>query len=177
LTADHTLRELVGSVREVISRQLSWAETAGLVADRLRLHLPTADLLPADQRYGDPLGYCSHVVHAEPDGSFSIAALVWRSGQATPIHDHITWCVTGVIEGGELEDQFALRDGWLEHIGTSAAAAGTITSLVPPGDIHLVRNSGSDTTISLHIYGTDLTRLGSSVRRTYDQPVMAPTND
>jgi 3-mercaptopropionate dioxygenase len=28
--------------------------------------------------------------------------------------------------------------------------------------------------ISLHVYGADITRLGSSVRRTYDLPVLVP---
>jgi 3-mercaptopropionate dioxygenase len=38
-----------------------------------------------------------------------------------------------------------------------------------------VLNAGPETAISLHIYGTDLSRLGSSVRRIYDQPVVAGT--
>jgi predicted metal-dependent enzyme (double-stranded beta helix superfamily) len=44
-------------------------------------------------RNGDPATYRCHLLHAEPDGSFSVVALVWRPGQATPIHDHVTWCV------------------------------------------------------------------------------------
>jgi len=127
------------------------------VAERLRMRLPTPDLLTSEQRYGDPLGYQCHVLHAESDGSFSIVAVVWRPGQATA---H--------------EERYALRnDGWLELAGSSVSSVGEVTSLVPPGDIHLVRNAGSLTTISLHIYGTDLSRLGSSVRRTYNLPVVA----
>ena len=40
--------------------------------------------------------------------------------------------------------------------------------LAPPGDIHRVRNTADTTAISIHIYGTDVTRTGSSVRRYYD---------
>jgi 3-mercaptopropionate dioxygenase len=36
-----------------------------------------------------------------------------------------------------------------------------------------VRNVGVDTAISLHIYGTDLSRLDGSIRRVYDNPVVA----
>jgi len=36
-----------------------------------------------------------------------------------------------------------------------------------------VRNAGQETAISVHIYGTDIGRLGSSVRRVYDLPVVA----
>ena len=60
-------------------------------------------MLTAEQRVGDPRSYRSHVLHIEPDGAFSIVALVWRPGQVTPIHDHVTWCVFGVIEGVEYE--------------------------------------------------------------------------
>ena len=38
----------------------------------------------------------------------------------------------------------------------------------PAGDIHRVRNIGDTTAISLHVYGADLSRVGSSVRRYYD---------
>ena len=61
-------------------------------------------------------------MHAEPDGCFSVVALVWRPGQY-PIHDHVTWCVIGVLQGAEYEELFALREGgtMLEEVGTSAS--------------------------------------------------------
>jgi 3-mercaptopropionate dioxygenase len=174
VTPDQIFGDLVGSIRAATSRRLSWAETAELVAGRLRAHLPSPDLLTAEQRYGDPLGYRCHVLHTESDGSFSIVALVWRPGQVTPIHDHVTWCVTAVIQGCEHEDRYVVRDGqWLEHTGTSDYGVGTVSAVVPPGDIHRVRNDEPTTTISLHVYGTDLGRMGSSVRRTYDLPVVS----
>ena len=173
-TADQCLDNLVSAVRGVTRTGASWAETAGLVADQLRLHLPGLDILTAEQRDGDPAGYCSHLLHAEPDGSFSVTALVWRPGQVTPIHDHVTWCVFGVIQGVERAERFVLLgDGWLEQAGVSANAAGDVTSLVPPGDIHRVRNVGTQTAVSLHVYGADISRLGSSVRRIYDLPVVS----
>ena len=174
LDADRQLGNLVGAVRAATRRRPGWTETVELVADRLRLHLPTPDILTAEQRYGDPLNYRCHLLHAESDGSFSVVALVWRPGQATPIHDHVTWCVFGILEGSEREDRFTLRgDGWLEEAGTSVSEAGDVTGLAPPGDIHRVQNDGPQTAISLHIYGTDVSRLGTSVRRTYDLPVVA----
>ena len=48
-----------------------------------------------------------------------------------------------------------------------------MSGFAPPGDIHRVRNVGDDTAISIHIYGTDVSRIGSSVRRSYDLPVLA----
>jgi predicted metal-dependent enzyme (double-stranded beta helix superfamily) len=48
-----------------------------------------------------------------------------------------------------------------------------VSGFAPPGDIHRVCNVGDDTAISIHIYGTDVSRIGSSVRRYYDQEVVS----
>jgi len=43
--------------------------------------------------------------------------------------------------------------------------------LRPPGDIHRVTNAGDRTAITIHVYGTDLSRIGSSALRYHDLPV------
>jgi 3-mercaptopropionate dioxygenase len=159
------LTQLVARVRMAMDRHADWAETAQLVAEQLRRHLPTADVLTADERLGSADGYVTHPLHIEPDGSFSIIALVWRPGQVTRIHDHLTWCVFGVIQGVEHED---LYDAHLNVIGRSDNHVGDVSGFAPPGDIHRVHNTADTTAISIHIYGTDVTRVGSSVRRYYD---------
>jgi len=171
---DCRLGNLIGAVRSVTRRQLGWVQTAELVAERLRRHLPSPDVLSAEQRVGDPLGYSCHLLHSEADGSFSVVALVWLPGQATAIHDHVTWCVSGVLQGTEREERDELRDGGhLEDAGGTTNIVGDVSGLAPPGDIPRVRNTAAETAISLHIYGTDVGRLGSSIRRTYDMPVLA----
>jgi 3-mercaptopropionate dioxygenase len=168
------LDELVAAVRTAVSGDGDWAETAELVAEELRRHLPSPDVLTAEQRMGDPERYRSHHLHIEPDGSFSIIALVWRPGQATRIHDHVTWCVFGVIQGVEYEEVFAHDEerGCLVRVGESEAPVGEVNGFAPPGDIHRVRNIGDETAISIHIYGTDVSRIGSSARREYHLPVV-----
>jgi predicted metal-dependent enzyme (double-stranded beta helix superfamily) len=174
LSAEGRLGDLVSAVRAVTRQPGDWAQTAAQVADELRLHLPGPEILTGEQRYGDPLGYKCHLLHSEPDGSFSVVALVWRPGQATPVHDHVSWCVIGVIQGAEHEERFELgQDGWLVQAGSSDSVAGQVEGLAPPGDIHRVRNTGTDVAISLHVYGTDVSRLGSSIRRVYNQPIVA----
>jgi 3-mercaptopropionate dioxygenase len=159
------LTDLVASVRGAVDAQAGWSETAELVAEQLRAHLPTPDVLTDEQRVGSPDGYVSHTLHVEPDGSFSIIGLVWRPGQVTRIHDHMTWCVFGVIQGVEHEDLF---DADLNPIGQSDNHVGDVSGFAPPGDIHRVHNTSDTTAISIHVYGTDVTRVGSSVRRYYD---------
>ena len=133
--------------------------------------MPAADILTAAERSGDAAGYRCHVLHAEPDGSFSVAVMVWLPGQQTPIHDHLAWCVTAVLQGAECEEIFAVRDGHLEVIARNQNPAGVVSGFAPPGDIHRVRNSGRTVAVSMHVYGTDITRVGSSIRRLYDLPV------
>ncbi len=159
------LTELLDGVRTAIAAQSSWSDTAELVAEQLRRHLPGPDVLTAEQRVGSPEGYRSHTLHVEPDGSFSVIALVWRPGQITRIHDHLTWCVFGVIEGVEREELF---DADLNLIGRSDNQVGDVSGFAPPGDIHRVHNTTDATAISIHVYGTDVTRVGSSARRYYD---------
>ena len=170
MTATHIapasrLSRLVAGVRTAVERHADWAETAQLVTDQLRRHLPTPDVLTAEQRLGSPDDYCAHDLHIEPDGSFSIVALVWRPSQITRIHDHVTWCVLGVIQGVEHEELF---DADLDVFGESDNHIVHVSGFAPPGEIHRVRNTADETAISIHIYGTDVTRVGSSARRYYD---------
>jgi predicted metal-dependent enzyme (double-stranded beta helix superfamily) len=160
------LDQLIVDVRDAVGQRLDWDQTAKLVAEHLRRNLPDAgDILTSEQRRGDPDDYIAHTLYAEPDSTFSIVALVWRPGQMTRIHDHITWCVFGVLEGIEREEVF---DADLNLLAREDNPTGAVNGFAPPGDIHRVHNTGDETAISLHIYGTDVTRTGSSARRYYD---------
>ena len=162
---------LVQAVRAEVRRGLDWQQTADCVAGMLRDNLPEpAAILPADLRRGDRACYQSHLLYAEPDGSFSIVAMVWLPGQQTAIHDHVAWCVTGVLHGREDEEIFALADDGreLRVIARNVNPAGAVCGFAPPGDIHRVRNTGDSIAISMHVYGADLSRLGTSVRREYN---------
>jgi predicted metal-dependent enzyme (double-stranded beta helix superfamily) len=159
------LSPLVAGIRTAVDAHVDWNETAQLVAAQLRLHLPTPDVLTPEQRLGSPDTYQGHTLHVEPDGAFSIVGLVWRTGQITRIHDHVTWCTFAVIQGVEHEELF---DAELNLIGESDNHVGDVSGFAPPGDIHRVHNTTDRTAISIHVYGTDVTRVGSSARRYYD---------
>ena len=165
---------LTGAIRRAVRHHGDWGQTAQRVAGALAAGLPGPDLLTAAELRGDPDGYQTHLLHAEPDGAFSVVAVVWRPGQVTPIHDHVTWCVFGVLQGVEYEELYTLRqDGQtLREAGRSQNPAGEVSGFAPPGDIHRVRNCGDTVAISMHVYGADIARLGSSVRRVYDLPVI-----
>ena len=167
---------VTGAVRSAVRSGGSWQQTADRVAAALRASLakhglPGPGLLSPEQLAGDPGGYQSYLVHAEPDGSFSIMVMVWLPGQQTSVHDHLAWCVTAVLQGTEYEEVYANRGDHLEVVGRNANPVGTVSGFAPPGDIHRVTNIGDAVAVSLHVYGTDITRVASSVRRVYDLPV------
>ncbi|MFJ7207768.1 cysteine dioxygenase [Streptomyces sp. NPDC098789] len=167
---------LVAEIRTVVDRGLAPDLTAYLVGELVAPQLGTPDLLTEEQREGHTDRYRQHILHAEPDGSFSVVALVWLPGQETSIHDHVSWCVAGVHEGTESERRYRLAPA----TGTAGArlvateeilnGPGDVCGFAPPGDIHKVRNSCRTKAISLHVYGADVARLGSSVRRVYTLP-------
>ena len=170
--ASYALSELIAAVREVV-RSNAEPESAGrAVAELLRPYLGSSEFLTAEQLAPDANKYRQHILHVEPDGSFSIVALVWLPGQATPVHDHVSWCVVGVHQGQEHETIYKLAedeaDPHLLVTGHTISPVGTVAALVPPCDIHHVENGGEDVAVSLHIYGADIGKLGSSIRRQYD---------
>ncbi|WP_433373869.1 cysteine dioxygenase [Streptosporangium sp. CA-115845] len=163
------LAEIVEGVRALVDPSAAPRATAFAVADLLRERLPSPEILTEEERLGDPDGYIGHTLHAEE--SFSIVAVVWRPGQRTAIHDHIAWCVFGVLRGVEYETLYRDHGDHLTEIGRTANQTGEVSGFAPPGDIHRVHNTGDETAISLHIYGADLSAAPTSVRRVYDLPV------
>jgi len=153
------------------------ADTDGLVAAteaRLAALVREPGVLPADACAGSPERYTQHILHVAPDRSHSVVALVWYPGQATPIHDHVSWCVVGVHEGTESQILYHLaedaRGAFLVETGRETAGQGSCSSLVPPAEnIHRVENAGAVRAISVHVYGADIERLGSSINKTFDR--------
>ena len=62
------LGELLAAVRSVVDRHADWRQTARLVARELERHLPSADVLTAQQRVGDAGGYRSYQLTPSPTG-------------------------------------------------------------------------------------------------------------
>ncbi|WP_394825587.1 hypothetical protein [Pendulispora albinea] len=173
-------QRLIGALRGVVDSvpSLGAAEKARRVAQVLEPFLAQPDLLSAKQLEADSQQYRQHVLYVDPNGAFSVVALVWLPGQQTPIHDHVSWCVVGTFRGQEEEIRYELvkngdGESYLVPVGGALSRTGTTAYLTPPGDIHAVRNSTDGKVVSIHVYGADVTALGSSIRRRYDLPVHA----
>ncbi|MYF71040.1 MAG: cysteine dioxygenase [Proteobacteria bacterium] len=123
------------------------------------------DFLEPRHRQGSPDGYSRNLVFAGDDDALSLFTLVWAPGQRTPIHDHGTWGVVGVVEG-MLEEQSFVRidsdaaahpDEGIELTpgGFVLLPPGAVVTFLPdPDHIHetgVPANRGP--TLSLHLYG------------------------
>jgi predicted metal-dependent enzyme (double-stranded beta helix superfamily) len=163
---------LTAAIRAALSHRADWQQTAQRAASALRHHLPPPEVL-TDEHPGNQHDLRSRLLHVEPDGAFSIQAIRWPPGRVTRIHDHVTWCVFGVIQGVVDEELFTLNSSgdFLVPAGRTTNTTGAVNGFAPPGDIHRVANTNDRAAITIHVYGTDLSRIGSSALRYYDLPI------
>lgn len=91
-TTSASLQQLVEGIRAIVSTDSDAASVGPAVAEVLQPFLTKPDFLTEAQLEPDPNNYRQHILHVEPNDSFSIVALVWLPGQATPIHDHVSLC-------------------------------------------------------------------------------------
>jgi 3-mercaptopropionate dioxygenase len=144
------------------------------IARRLHLLLEQDGWLAPEHQAPGEHSYRQHLLHVSDCRGLSVVALVWQPGQGTPIHDHVSWCVVGVYKGLERETRYTLADGRLHATETIEAHPGHVEALVPPAEnIHSVQAGGDELTISIHVYGADIERLGSSVYRRFDDLALA----
>lgn len=134
-----------------------------------RLLLPAvkaamADLLKTDDWLDDEFAmpgqetYKQYLLFLDPLSRFSVVSFVWTEGQCTPVHDHLTWGLVGVLRGSEINETFELRDGHMVKLAENVMHVGDIAELSPSiGDIHRVRSASNDgPSISIHVYGGDI---------------------
>jgi 3-mercaptopropionate dioxygenase len=149
------------------------------IADRLKSLLAVDGWLAPEHQLPGRDTYRQHLLHVSEDRRLSVVALVWLPGQRTPIHDHVSWCVVGVYRGVESETHYRLvehgDESCLVPVGSFEAPAGHVEALVPPAEnIHSVAAAGAGKTISIHVYGADIERLGTSILRRFDDLEQLP---
>jgi 3-mercaptopropionate dioxygenase len=168
------LQDFVRTMDGLMARDLALPALLELVTPEFRRVLAEPGLLAPDLCVAPEGAYVQHVLYGDSAHRFSLVALVWRPGAATPIHDHRAWGLAGVYRGRELETRFAWCDrpgaaAGLRPAGSREVCAGEVLPIVPPDDVHRVLSPGPSPTVSLHLYGCDVrtTTEGSSVRRVY----------
>jgi predicted metal-dependent enzyme (double-stranded beta helix superfamily) len=140
-------------------------EVTTRVATRAREYLASPVELPPGLDRPDPDHYVMYPLWVDPESRFSIAAAVWNVGQGTPIHDHATWGVVGIVSGVERELRYVLDAGVPVRTGDHAFGPGEVTvCCTTDQDLHQVFCASDTPTVGLHIYGGD---IGTIRRRSY----------
>ncbi|WP_372432926.1 cysteine dioxygenase [Bordetella pseudohinzii] len=125
--------------------------------------------LPEALRQGHPDHYTRHIAYADPQGRFTIAYLIWRQGQFSPVHGHKTWCTYRVLQGQLSESHFRwnAQTGQAEPTGGKLRRPGEIVTAMPGlQQIHRLGNAQAQTAISLHIYGVPQADIATGVNLT-----------
>jgi 3-mercaptopropionate dioxygenase len=100
------------------------------------------------------------------NGSLSLFSLVVPPGVQTPVHDHLAWGLVGLYRGNQDEEIYARQSGRLDLTDRRALAAGDFYALLPPhADIHRVRTTSAEPSVSIHLLTND---TGCVWRHTYD---------
>ena len=90
------------------------------------------------------------------DGSLSLFSLVVPPEAQTPVHDHLAWGLVGLYRGAQDEEIYAEGEGGLELVESRALATGDFYALLPPrDDIHRVRTTSTETSVSVHLLTND----------------------
>jgi predicted metal-dependent enzyme (double-stranded beta helix superfamily) len=165
------VREFVTSVQEAIAAAASPADACAAIRPRFGELLADPSWLPDEYRRGVPEsgmggGIGQWLAFRAADRSLSLFSLVVPPGSETPVHDHLAWGLVGLYQGTQDEDIYAERDGSLQLVESRALAPGDFYELIPPrDDIHRVRTTSAETSVSIHLLTND---TGCVWRHAYD---------
>lgn len=167
VTATPSVAALAAQVRLILSAGGDEYQITAEVAAALANALAGGLDVPAESRRPDPDHYVMYPLSVAGDGSYSIACAVWDVGQQTPIHDHGTWGVIGIMSGVEREIRYAVpSEGAPVRLGERLLGAGRVTvCCTSDQDVHQVSADGSEACIGIHIYGAD---IGTLPRHAFD---------
>ena len=96
------------------------------------------------------------------DDGLAFSALVVPAGAQTPVHDHLAWGLVGLYKGEQEEEVFTRQDDGRDESRAELALSvrqmlrpGDLYELLPENDIHRVRTTSAETSVSLHLLGND----------------------
>jgi 3-mercaptopropionate dioxygenase len=155
------IRAFIGGVSGVIAAAPSpeaacdaiRPDFADLLADQTWLPNELAEAVPGSGMGG---GIGQWLLYRAGDESLSLFSLVVPSGSATPVHDHLAWGLVGLYRGDQDEEIYAREGEELRLVERRTLRAGDFYALFPPhDDIHRVRTTSAETSVSIHLLTND----------------------
>jgi predicted metal-dependent enzyme (double-stranded beta helix superfamily) len=165
------VHSFVEDVEATIADAASPEDACERIRPRFARLLADPDWLPDQYRAPAPEsgmggGIGQWLLFRAEGGSLSLFSLVVPPGAATPIHDHLAWGLVGLYSGMQDEEIYGRRDGDLVCLERRSLAPGDFYVLIPPSDdIHRVRTTSPETSVSIHLLTND---TGCVWRHTYD---------
>ncbi len=172
--SDYTLQNFIQDCEAEVSAHLKLADTVRAIVPLMhRLISGTRVFLKPEHYQSEPDHYARNLVYAAESSGLSLYTLVWLPGQWTPVHDHGTWGVVGVIEG-QLEEQSYMRadpdqsserhtDIELHPGGLALLSPNSVSTFVPNPD-HIHKTGCPEDLprcVSLHLYGRTMSSFYS----------------
>jgi 3-mercaptopropionate dioxygenase len=165
------VRAFIELVRATIEASASPAEACDRLRPRFAELLADPQWLPpsyqepaAESGMGGGIG--QWLLFRAGDGSLSLFSLVVPPGAETPVHDHLAWGLVGLYRGTQDEEVYAQGNGALELTERRSLEPGDFYVLLPPrDDIHRVRTTSPETSVSIHLLTND---TGCVWRHQYD---------
>jgi predicted metal-dependent enzyme (double-stranded beta helix superfamily) len=166
------VRGLVAGVRERIEAAQTPREACERIRPLFSELLHDRDWLPeryqeAAEESGMGGGIGQWLLFRAADRSLSLFSLVVPAGAMTPVHDHLAWGLVGLYRGNQDEEFYRPASGGLEVLRRRPLDPGDLYALLPPeNDIHRVRTTSEETSVSIHLLAND---TGCVLRHTFDE--------
>ena len=166
------VRDFIAGVRHRISHAATAADACAAIEPAFRTLLADQTWLPDAYAESAPSsgmggGIGQWLLYRSADRALCLFSLVVPAGSMTPIHDHLAWGLIGLYRGGQDEEIYRPGDGTLETIVRRPVAVGDCYRLLPPdNDVHRVRTTSAETSVSIHLLASD---TGCIRRHTYDE--------
>jgi 3-mercaptopropionate dioxygenase len=165
------VRRFAADVQAVIASASSPEAACEAIRPRFAELLRDPDWLPSEFQAAAPEsgmggGIGQWLLCRAEDGSLSLFSLVVPPGAETPVHDHLAWGLVGLYRGSQDEQIYAAHPQRLELVEERPLAAGDFYALIPPhADIHRVRTTSIEPSVSIHLLTND---TGCVWRHAYD---------
>ena len=155
------VRAFVTHVQRIGATAGSPAEACDAIRPRFAELLDDPEWLPSEYQAPSPEsgmggGIGQWLLYRADDGSLSLFSLVVPALAETPIHDHLAWGLVGLYRGEQDEEIYVRREGALELVERRSLVPGDFYALIPPrDDIHRVRTTSAETSVSIHLLTND----------------------
>jgi 3-mercaptopropionate dioxygenase len=172
------VRRFIAEIRAQIEGSDSPSHTCERITPLFSNLLSDREWLPtqyqvsaADSGMGGGIG--QWLIFRAADRSLSLFSLVVPPGAMTPVHDHLAWGLVGIYRGNQDEEFYRPGHGRLELLRRRPLDPGDFYMLLPPqNDIHRVRTTSPETSVSIHLLAND---TGCVWRHTYDERTGEPS--